>query len=273
MVVRQPVGVAGERGFLRQDRQPGEQGAGRVVEQVVDVGYPPGGGELEGEQGQQPRCRGDDAGAGVAGLAGQGGQVQGDQLGDGEQQPGEPGAGRAGERGEVDDLGGGKVRGPPGGGWADAGLGLGVAQQPAEALLGQELSDPGAVQRCALCGEPGGDLVDRQAGPAQLDDAAAGGVLPRRALAAGPARLGEQRQLPCPEVADQRRQRRARVPEPGGGLAQRRALEHVGADRLVPPLVHASRPGECLPALARGWFRCHVAGLPRGLLDVTDADG
>jgi hypothetical protein len=37
VVVRQAVGVLGEGGFLRQDRQPGEQGAGGVVEQVVDV--------------------------------------------------------------------------------------------------------------------------------------------------------------------------------------------------------------------------------------------
>ena len=57
VVVGQPVGVAGERGFLRQDRQPGEQGAGGVVEQVVDVADAPGGGELEGQQGQQPGCR------------------------------------------------------------------------------------------------------------------------------------------------------------------------------------------------------------------------
>jgi hypothetical protein len=32
VVVGQPVGVLGEGGLLRQDRQPGEQGAGGVVE-------------------------------------------------------------------------------------------------------------------------------------------------------------------------------------------------------------------------------------------------
>jgi hypothetical protein len=38
VVVAEPVGVAGERGFLRQHGQPGEQGAGRVGDQVIDVG-------------------------------------------------------------------------------------------------------------------------------------------------------------------------------------------------------------------------------------------
>jgi hypothetical protein len=33
-----------------------------------------------------------------------------------------------------------------------------VTQQPAEALLGQDLPDPGAVERRALGREPGGDL-------------------------------------------------------------------------------------------------------------------
>jgi hypothetical protein len=43
---------------------------------------------LERQQGQQPADRGDDPGAGVAGLADQGGQGQGHQVGDGQQQPG-----------------------------------------------------------------------------------------------------------------------------------------------------------------------------------------
>ena len=190
--------------------------------------------------------------AGVAGRAGQGGKVQGGQVGDGQQQPGEPGGGRGGEGGEVDDLGAGQVGVPPGSGRADAGLGLGVAQQPPEAFLGQDLPDAGAVQRPALGRQPRADLVDRQALAAQLDDLAAGGVLLRRALAAGPARLREQRELARPEVADQRRQRRRRVPEPGGGLGQRRALR---ARRRGPPRTaagsrsagraNASQPRRC----------------------------
>jgi len=270
VVVGQPVGVAGERGLLRQDRQPGEQGAGGIAEQVVDVADAPGGGELEGQQGQQPGDGGDHFRARVAGFAGQGGQVEGDQVGDGQQQPGEPGAGGGGEGGEVDDPGGGQVRGPPGRGRADAGLRLGVTQQPAEALLGQDLPDPGAVQRRALGRQPGGDLVDRQALPAQLDNPAAGSVLLRRALAARPPGLGEQRQPPRPPVADQRGQRRRRVAEPGGRLGQRGALVHVGADRLVPPLVHVLRAGEHLPARTRGRFRCHMLLLPRPLSQIPE---
>ena len=156
VVVGEPIGVVGKGGLLRQDRQPGEQGAGRVIEQVIDMGHPPGGGQLERQQAQQPRYRRDHPGAGVAGRPRQGGQVQGDQVGDGEQQTGEPGGGRGGEGGEVDDLGGGQFCVPPGGAGADAGLGLGVAQQPPEAFLGQDLPDPGAVQRPALRCQPRG---------------------------------------------------------------------------------------------------------------------
>jgi hypothetical protein len=41
VVVEQLVGVAVERGFLRQHRQPG-QWQRRVGQQVTDVGHPPG---------------------------------------------------------------------------------------------------------------------------------------------------------------------------------------------------------------------------------------
>jgi hypothetical protein len=51
VVMGQPVGAAGERGFLRQHGQPGEQGAGRVGDQVIDVGDPAGAGELQRQQG------------------------------------------------------------------------------------------------------------------------------------------------------------------------------------------------------------------------------
>ncbi len=44
--------------FFRQRRHPGEQGGGRVIEQVIDVGDPPGAGELERQQGQQPAVAG-----------------------------------------------------------------------------------------------------------------------------------------------------------------------------------------------------------------------
>ena len=117
--VGEPVGVVGERGLLRQHGEPGEQRGGGIGEQVIDVGDPPGAGELEGQQGQQPAGRGDDAGAGVAGRGGQGGQVQGGQVGNGQQQPGpgrvqplRPGA-------EVDDLRRGQGGVPAGGGRAE----------------------------------------------------------------------------------------------------------------------------------------------------------
>ncbi len=148
VVVAQPVGVVGERGLLRQHRQAGEQGAGRVGEQVVDVGDPPGGGELEGEQGQDPADRRDGRGARVAGPGDQRRQVEGDQVGDGQQQPGQAGLGAGGERTEVDDARGGQAGVAAGGGRAGAGLGRGTAQQPAEALLREDLPRGSARRRC-----------------------------------------------------------------------------------------------------------------------------
>ena len=141
--VRQPVGVAGQGRFLGEHREPGEQGGRGVGEQVIDVGDPPGAGELERQQGQQPGSGGDDPGAGVPGCRGQGGQVQGNQVrmassspGPGALQPVRPG-------GEVDDRRGRPVRVAAGGGRGDAGLGLGVPQQPPESLLGEDLQPPG----------------------------------------------------------------------------------------------------------------------------------
>ena len=221
VVVGEPVGVVGERGFLRQDGQPGEQGAGRVGQQVIDVGHPAGAGQLQREQGQQPRHRRDDRGARIPGLAGQGGQVQGYQVGDGQQQPGQPGLGAGGEGGEVDDRGPGQLGVPAGGGRAGAGLGRGAAQQPAEALLGEDLPDPGAVERGPLGAQPGADLVHRQARPAQLEHPGAGAVLGRGGLGAGLAGRGEQLQLPGPEVAQQAGHAGAGVAGPGAGLARR----------------------------------------------------
>jgi len=45
--VLQPVGVGGQRGGLRQGREPGEQGGAGVGGDVVDMGDPPGAGQLE----------------------------------------------------------------------------------------------------------------------------------------------------------------------------------------------------------------------------------
>ena len=260
MVVGEPVGVVGERGFLRQDGQPGEQGAGWVGQQVIDVGHPAGAGQLQREQGQQPRhCR-DDRGARIPGLAGQGGQVQGDQVGQREQQPGQPGLGAGGEGGEVDDRGPGQAGVPAGGGRAGAGLGRGAAQQQAEALLGEDLPDPGAVERGPLGAQPGADLVHRQGRPAQFEHPGAGAVLGRGGLGAGPAGRGEQLQLPGPEVAQQAGHAGAGVAGPGAGLLDGQALGEVAAQRLIPPLVRV--PGDGGVLRAGGRIRCHVPGLP-----------
>src|SRR5262249_51637074 len=112
----EPVGAIGERGLLRQDRQPGRQGRGGMGEQVIDRGAPPGRGELEREQGQQPGDGGDDPGAGVAGRGGQRGQIQGDQVRDGQQQPSHGGVSTCGQGSEDDDGGGRQPGGPAGGG-------------------------------------------------------------------------------------------------------------------------------------------------------------
>jgi hypothetical protein len=212
---------------------------------------PPGGGELEGQQGQQPGGGRDDAGAGVARCGDQGGQVEGNQVRDGQQQPGHGGVGVCGQGGEVDEAGGRQPGVAPGGGRTGAGPGRGAAQQPAEAFLAQDVADGGAAQRGALLAEAGADLIDRQAVTAQLDDPAAGGVFLRGALAPGRSRRREHREPACPQVPDQRRERVAGVAGGVGGLLQRSALEQVGAQRLIPPLVHL--PGQQLPA--RSWGR------------------
>jgi hypothetical protein len=244
--MRQPVGVIGERGFLRQHRQAGQQRGGGVGEQVIDVRHPPGPGELEGEQGQQPAGGGDDARAGVASRPGQGGQVQGDQVGQDQQQPGPHGVQPLRPGIPADDLGPGQVRVAAGSGRRDAGLGFWAAQQAAEPLLGEDLPDRSAVERGALAGQPGGDLIGGKALAAQLGHPSPGGVFGRGGAgrAAGPARRGEQRQLPGPVLAREVHHRPAGVAEPGPGLGVGKPVHEIGAQRLIPPLVHLARRGE-----------------------------
>src|SRR6266704_613273 len=82
--------------------QAGEEGALVVVAGAVGV---LGQGRLlrqGGQPGQQPTGGGNHAVAGVAGLFGQGGQVQGDQVGDGQQQPGHAGVHPRRPGGEVE---------------------------------------------------------------------------------------------------------------------------------------------------------------------------
>ncbi len=246
MVMRQPVGVAGEGRFLRQHRHPGQQRGGGVGEQVINMRHPPGAGQLEREQGQQPRHRGDDAGARVARRGGQGGQVQGGQVGQDEQQPGAYGVQLPGPGAEVDDRRPGQGRVAAVGGRRGAGLRLGAADQPAEPLLGEDLADAGAVQRRAPGGQPRGDLVGGQALPAQLDHLASRPVLGRGGAGrrAGLAGRGEQLQLPGPVLAHQVDHRPAGVAEPLPGLGVGQPLHEVSPQRLVPALVHLAGGGE-----------------------------
>ncbi len=141
VVVGEPVGVGGERGLLRQHRQPREQRGGGVGEQVVDVADAAGAGELERQQRQQPRLGWDDVGAGVAGPCGQGGQVEGGQVGQHEQQPGAGGVQPLRPVGEVEDPGAGQRGVASRRGRVLARVGVRVAQQPAEPFLGEDFGD------------------------------------------------------------------------------------------------------------------------------------
>jgi hypothetical protein len=173
---------------------------------------------LRGQQCQQVAGGGDRLGTGVTGRGDQRGQVEGDQVRDGQQQPGHGGGGAGGQGREVGQGGGWQPGVPAGGGRAGAGLGRGAAQQPAESFLSQDVADGGAAQRGAFLAEPGADLVDRQALAAQLDDPGAGGVFARGAFAAGDAGRREQGEPACPQVADQRRECVAGIAGGGGGL-------------------------------------------------------
>jgi hypothetical protein len=86
----------------------------------------------------------DGPGAGVARRADQGGQVEGDQVGDDQQQPGEPGVQPVRPGAKADDAGPGAGR-YRAGGREGAGSGRWAAQQPAESLLGEDLADPRAA--------------------------------------------------------------------------------------------------------------------------------
>jgi len=224
------------------------------------VGDPPGGGQLERQQGQDPAGGGDGRRAGVAGRADQGRQVEGDQVGDHQQQAGQARLGAGRERGEVDDGRPGQVSVAAGGRRAGAGLGGGAAQQSAEALLGEDLPDAGTVQRGSPGAQPGADLMHRQALAAQFYYPGPGAVLGRGAFGAGPTGRGEHLDPPGAEVAQQAGHARAGVAGPGAGLGDAEPLGEVGAQRLVPALVRLPGRGEVLRAGGR--FSCHGQDLP-----------
>ena len=152
-----------------------------VGEQVIDVGDPPGAGQLQRQQGQQPADGRDDAGAGVAGRRDQRGQVQDTRSGMASSSPARVVSTCSGQVPKSITAAAGRFVSRPG----VAGEMLasrGAAQQPAEPLLGQDLRDRGAVQRGALRRQPGGNLVGGQALPRSAI------TRPRRGPGQGPCR-------------------------------------------------------------------------------------
>jgi len=148
--------------------------------------------------------------AGVAGGLDQSWQVEGDQVRDGEQQPGEFGVDPLGPLGEVQHAG-------PGLGFApgEAAFSMRAGPQPREAFLCQDLGDPGPVQSRGLGSQDLGDLIGRPAGPPQLDDPGPSGVFGRCALGAG---LGVGEEVPSagPKVPGHRLHAGRGVTEPAG---------------------------------------------------------
>jgi len=178
----QPAGAGGQRGGLRQRGEPGEQRGAGAGGDVADAGDPPGAGQLERQQRQQAGQGGDSRGGRVARGGRQIRDAQGDQVRDGQEQPGQPGLGPLRQAGEIGRLGAGPdLPGRP------AAVGVGAAPHPGQSLPGDHLGDPGPVQRGALGRQCLGDLIDGVPGGAQLDDPGAGGVPGRGGLRAGPA--------------------------------------------------------------------------------------
>lgn len=136
------------------------------------------------------------------------------------------------------------MRVAPGGPRAGAGVGFGAAHQPPEALLGEDLPDPGAVERGRLGAQPGADLMDRQALVAQLHHPGPGAVLGRGALRAGPRGRGEHLHLARAEVAQQAGHARAGVADTGASLGDADPLHEVRPQPLLPALVELGGRGE-----------------------------
>lgn len=130
--------------------RPVNSARGGVGGYVGHVGDPPGAGQLQRQQRQQVADGGDVPGAGVARRLDQRGQVQGEQVRDRQQQPGQAGRTVGGQIGVVIGFqrpGPGQVlaKGTTAGG-------VGAAPDPGQPGLGDHLVDPGAVQRDALAG-------------------------------------------------------------------------------------------------------------------------
>jgi len=102
--VLEPVGVAGQRGCLRQCGQRGEQRGAGVGGDVIDVRDPAGGGQLERQQRQHIRQRRDPGRGRISRRGYHPGAVQGDPVRDRQPQPCQPGFGPAGPAGAVQCL-------------------------------------------------------------------------------------------------------------------------------------------------------------------------
>lgn len=128
-----------------------------------------------------------------------------------------------------------------------------------EALLAEDLGDPGAVERGGGVLEGLGDLVDGQALAAELDDLRAGGLLGRGGPGSG-AGDDEEIAVPGAEVAEQGSEGVGGVAKAGGGLLQGETFDVIGAKGLVATLVGVARPKEEVGAEAfRGGIHCLLA--------------
>jgi hypothetical protein len=95
-----------------------------------------------------------------------------------------------------------------------------------------------------------------------------GSAVPRGALAARHAGRREHGEPARPQVTDQRGERIAGVPGGISCLPQRQPLIQVGAQRLIPPLVHL--PGQQLPARSWGRYGGHAADLSQDRVSRRD---
>jgi hypothetical protein len=133
---------------------------------------------------------------------------------------------------------------------------LGAAPQARQALVGEDLGHPSAIERRALSGHRGGDLIDGVPSRAQLNDPGTCRLLGRCHLRAGSG--GDEEVPPAgAEVPHGRVQRLGGEAVAGGGLGGWQALDQVGPERLVAPVGGLGGLGEELPAGAGRVLGCY----------------
>ena len=248
----QAVGVGGQGGGLGQGGQPREQRCARIGGEVVDVGDPPGLGELQRQPGDQVGDGGYPGGGWIPCGPHQLAQVQGEQVGDRRQQTGPLGLRAGWQLAEVDELSPGPDL--PAHSSPDS---LRVTPQPGQPFGCHDRGDPGAVE---------GDALGRQGGKRSRPRSGSQGVAPGpghllgwRDLGARPAGEEEVRR-PRPEVGHRRKQRGSGVAEPGSHLGDQPALREVAPECHAPALggiggveeESTARPGRGL-GVYRNW--------------------